>query len=103
MNILALALRTAGGPSGSKGDLPYMLAITALKLSLVDHFNFSTFNLERLGVRQGFGNLSVCRFHNAAEGLAGDAHTLSGVLLVEALQVRQTDGLKLVHSHGDDL
>jgi hypothetical protein len=70
---------------------------------LVDHFNLSAFNLKRLGVDQGFGNFSVRRFHNPAEGLAGNAHVLGGVLLVKSLEVGEADGFILVHRHGDDL
>jgi hypothetical protein len=70
---------------------------------LVDHFNLSTFNLERLGVYQGLGNFPVRRFDNPAEGLAGNTHALGSVLLVKSLQVGEADGLILVHRHGHHL
>jgi hypothetical protein len=103
MNVATLALGTRGGPARPKSNLPPVLAITALKLSLVNHFNLSTFNLERLGVCQGVGNLPVRRLHNTAEGLAGDAHVLGGVLLVKPHEISEADGLVLVHRHRDDL
>jgi hypothetical protein len=103
MNITALALRTRGGPARSKGDMPRVLAITALKFSLVDHFNLSTFNFQRLGVHQGIGDLSVRRLGNPAESRAGDAHPLGGVLLVKAFEVRQPDGFILVQRQRDNL
>jgi hypothetical protein len=103
MNVAALALGTRSGPARPEGNLPPVLATTALKLSLVNHLNLSTFNLERLGVCQGVGNLPVRRFHNTAESLAGDAHVLGGVLLVEPLEVSEADGFVLVHRHRDDL
>jgi hypothetical protein len=103
MNVAALALGTRSWPACPKRNLPPVLAITAFKFSLVNHFNLSTFNLERLGVCQGVGNLPVRRFHNTAEGLPGDAHVLGSVLLVEPLEVSKTDGFVLVHRHGYDL
>jgi hypothetical protein len=103
MDIATLALGTRGRPGSAIGDLPRVLAITALKLSLVDHFYLSTCNLERLGFDQGFGNFPVRRFNNPPEGLAGNPHTLGRLLLVKSLPIGEANGLKLVHGHGDDL
>jgi hypothetical protein len=64
--------------SRSIGKLSPVMAITAFKLSLVDNFDFSTFNLERLGNHQSLGNLSVRRFDNPAEGLPGNPSRMAG-------------------------
>jgi hypothetical protein len=103
MNVAALALGARSRPSRPKGNLPPVLAITALKLSLVGHFNLSTSNLERLGVGQGVGNLPVRRFQNPTNGLARNTHALGGFLLVEPLEVGESDGFVLVDGHSHDL
>jgi hypothetical protein len=103
MDISTLALGTRGGLGGAIRDLPRVLAITALKLSLVDHFNLSTCNLERLGFDQGFGNFPVRRFNNPPEGLAGNTHTLGRLLLVKPFPIGEANSFKLVQGHGDDL
>jgi hypothetical protein len=65
-----------------------VLAVTALKLSLVDHFNFSAFNFQPLATDQGLGNLAMRRFDNPAEGLARDIHPFGCILLIKTVQIR---------------
>jgi hypothetical protein len=79
-------------------------AIQTLEHSLVvDHFTDSSFNSERLAVEKRVGHTSARALHNAPEGRPRNSHALGRLLLREALEVRETQGLQLVKAQGDDL
>jgi hypothetical protein len=101
-NVAAFTLRTLIRPCGSKGDWPIVPAITALELALIAHFNFSTFDFKRLATHQGFGNLAMSRFDDSSESLPRNAHLLGGVLLIEPVEVRQSNGLEFIYGHRDN-
>lgn len=78
-----------------------MVAVIALEQSLIEHFDFASFNFQSLAVDQRVGNLLVGGFNDPAKRGPGDFHPLGSLFLVKPFKVGQTDGFKLIYGHGD--
>jgi hypothetical protein len=59
----------------------------------------TAFDPQDLSSYQGLGRLPAGGPQDAPEGRAGDSHPLGGLILVEALEVRESDRLHLVQGH----
>ncbi len=74
-----------------------MPTLIALEHSHFSHFDFSSFDSQDLPLYKSLGYFLACRFHYPAKGLPGNAHPFGGLLLIQGLVIRQSEGLELVH------
>ena len=65
---------------------------------LRNDLNWAALDEQGFSVNKCIGNLFMCRFEDPAESLAGNIHFFRSIGLVESLQVRQADRLKLIDS-----
>jgi hypothetical protein len=59
----------------------------------------SPLDFERLTLDERLGNLAARDFDDPSERRAGNPHPFRSLILVEPLEVSQSDGLELIESH----
>ena len=97
VEILLAARRTLRGSPRPVRALPSVVAVRTHEGSRRVHLVFTSHNPKRLSLNQSPGHLSVRRLDDPSKSLARDVHPLSGLLLIEALQISEPQSLALVH------
>ena len=93
MQIPAFARWALLGPTRSKRDFPSVLAVGTLECT---HFDGTSFDTESLALDEGLCNFFSSRFHDPAKRLPGDFHPVCRLLLVQPLEIGQSQRLELV-------
>jgi hypothetical protein len=97
----ARAGRAHLGPSRPERHRPLVPARAAAKASLPDERDGATGDAQGPAVDERPGDLPSRGFHDAGERRPRHPHAGGGLLLVETLEIRQTQGLELVHAQRD--
>jgi len=96
-NIAALAGGAATGSARSERHFPGVVAFRTLEFPCGVHPKRSPLDPQGLALDQGLRDFFACGVDDSAEGLPGDVHLLSGLLLVGSFKIGKPDSLKLVN------
>jgi hypothetical protein len=73
-----------------------MVTVRAHECPFVRHDYHTSLNGKHLAVEQSVRHLTSSRFDDPPEGGSGNAHACGRTIMVEALEIREADGLQLV-------
>jgi hypothetical protein len=97
---LSAAARSAAHASSSAH---WSCSISSWHCLIPFHYHGATFETERLAVNEGVRHFPPGLLDNAREGRAGNLHLFCGLLLVQAVQIRESQGFEFVQREDDFL